>query len=317
MRRRATRAAAIGAAVLMLAPRPAGAAAYVLNVVATLPGLAAIAHEVGGKHVRVQALASAQEDPHFVEPRPTLMLALNRADLLVANGLDLEVGWLPPLQRSARNARIQLGGPGYVEAAQFVAALEVPQGKIDRSMGDLHAGGNPHFLNGPTSVQRIAHGLAARLAAADPAHADAYRDNATVFARAVKELAARQRRAFAELPVERRRAVAYHKSLAYLFDWLDLEEVGTIEPRPGVPPDPKHIKGLLGVMRQRGARLVVQEGYYPAGGISRTLARMANGALVVIPGAVNFAAHQDYLDYLADIAERLRAAAAPPPPPPR
>src|SRR5690349_5761679 len=118
-----------------------------VRVVATLPSLAALVQEVGGAEVEVQALAAPTEDPHYVDARPNLILKLNRADLLVVNGLELEIGWLPALQVAARNGKVQVGGPGYLDVSQFVTLLETPVGKVDRAMGDLHPGGNPHFLN--------------------------------------------------------------------------------------------------------------------------------------------------------------------------
>lgn len=151
--------------VTSLASTPAWAT---VEVVATLPSLASIVSEVGGPHVHVKALAAPNEDPHFVDARPNLVVALNRADLLVANGLELEEGWLPPLQIAARNSEILAGGAGFVEAAQFIEALEVPMARIDRSMGDLHPGGNPHFLNDPRRVAQVAVGLAKTLATLDP-----------------------------------------------------------------------------------------------------------------------------------------------------
>ena len=278
-----------------------------LHVVATFPSLATIVHEVGGSLVKVDSLSAEQGDPHYVDAQPQLMLPLNRADLLVANGLELELGWLPPLQKNARNPRIQAGAPGFVEAAQFVHVLEVPQVRIDRSMGDLHPGGNPHFLNSPAEVARIAHGVARQLALLDPDHADAFCANAKVFADALGELESRVRAKFMALPAERRRVIAYHKSLAYLFAWLGLEEAATLEPQPGIAPTPKHVVSVLRSMRARQVRLIVQEAYYPSHN-SRNLAKMAPAQLVVIPGNVNFRRHQSYLTFLEQIADSLYAA---------
>ncbi len=186
--------------VALLVLGVAGPAFGAVDVVATLPSLASIASEVGGAHVKVHALAAPNEDPHFVDARPSLMLALNKADLLISNGLELEEGWLPPLQIAARNAKIQVGGSGFVEAAQFIDALEVPMGRIDRSMGDLHPGGNPHFLNDPYRVAQIARGLGTTLATLDPKHAADFEANTARFCTALEDLAKVQRERFAALP---------------------------------------------------------------------------------------------------------------------
>ena len=278
-----------------------------VEVVATLPSLAAIASVVGGVHVKVRALAAPNEDPHFVDARPSLMLALNKADLLIANGLELEDGWLSPLQIAARNAKIQAGGSGFIEAAQFIDALEVPMGRIDRSMGDLHPGGNPHFLNDPHCVAQIADGLGKTLAVLDPDNAVEFEDNATRFCTALEVFAKAQRERFAALPAAKRQVVTYHKSMAYLLAWLQLGEIGTLEPRPGVSPDPAHVATLLGLMRSKKAGVIVQEEYYPSND-SKTLARLAQAQLVVIRGGVRFAAQESYMTYLQAIADDLFAA---------
>lgn len=292
---------------LLLVLGMAGPAWATVDVVATLPSIAAIVHEVGGAHVKVRALSAPNEDPHFVDARPNLMLALNRADLLVANGLELEDGWLPPLQIAARNPKIQAGGPGSAEAADFIDALEVPMGRIDRSMGDVHPGGNPHFLNDPRRVAQIAEGLGKILATLDPDHADDFQANAARFGATLEAFAKAQRERFAALSAAQRQVVTYHKSMAYVLSWLQLDEVGTLEPRPGVPPDPAHVATLLGLMRSKKAAVIVQEEYYPSND-SKTLARLARAQLVVVHGGVRFAAKESYMTYLQTIADDLFAA---------
>lgn len=280
-----------------------------LDIVATLPDLAAIAREIGGPAVDVTALAPPTQDPHYVDPRPNLILPLNRADLLVINGLELEVGWLPPLQVAARNGRIQTGGEGFFDASTAVTRLGVPQGKVDRAMGDIHPGGNPHFLFDPRAARQIVAALARRMSRLDPAKADTYRANAAAFDQRLAAFAEAQQKRFAALPAERRRVVAYHASLIYLFDWLDLTEAETVEPRPGIAPTPAHVARVLSRMKKDGIRVVVQEAYYPKK-TSETLARLAGGSVVVLPGGA--ADGQGYMDRLTAVADTLYAALAAP-----
>lgn len=278
-----------------------------VQIVATLPDLAAIAREIGGPDATVTALAPAGQDPHYVDPRPSLILPLARADLLIVNGLELEIGWLPPLQVAARNARIQPGGGGLFDASTVIERLGVPQGPIDRAMGDVHPGGNPHYTFDPRAARRVAAALAERLAAIDPPKAAGYRDRARAFDARLAAFAEAQRARFAALPAARRRVVSYHASLTYLFDWLGLSEAITIEPRPGIAPTPAHVARVLDLMKRDGIRAVVQESYYPRKA-SDTLARLAGAEVVVLPGGTP--EDTDYLTHLGHITDALYAALA-------
>lgn len=293
------------AASLLGALLPLASARAELQVVATLPDLAAIAREIGGAHVSVTALAPPSQDPHYVDPRPNLILPLNRADLLVINGLELEVGWLPPLQVAARNGRIQPGGDGWFDASSVVRRLGVPQGKVDRAMGDIHPGGNPHFLLDPRAARQVVAALTNRMVKLDPKRTEAYRANAAAFDQQLAAFAEAQRQRFAALPADQRRVVAYHASLIYLFDWLALDEAITVEPRPGIAPTPAHVARVLSLMKKQGIRVVVQEAYYPKK-TSETLARLAGGRVVVLPGGTPDG--QTYLTHLRGIADALYAA---------
>jgi zinc/manganese transport system substrate-binding protein len=268
-----------------------GPAAAALRIVATVPDLAAIASEVGGEHVTVMSLTRATQDPHFIDARPSLVLDLNRADLLVAVGLDLEVGWLPVLQNGARNARVQRGGRGFLDCSSLVRLLDVPAGPIDRSQGDVHPGGNPHYLRDPRAAAAVAAGIAARLAELDPARRAHYQERLAAF---------QVRLDAARAAVERRLAglrgapiLTYHGSWVYLADWLGLEVVGTLEPKPGVPPSPAHVARMLTLARERGVKLLLQEAYYPLA-TSRVVATRIPAALVALPGGTDFHGGQRY-----------------------
>lgn len=278
-----------------------------LEVVATLPDLAALAREVGGDAVAVTALVDPNEDPHYVDPKPSLVLPLNRADLLIVNGLELEVGWLPPLQVAARNGNIQTGADGYFDASSVVDRLNVPGGKVDRAQGDIHPGGNPHFVFDPRAAARIATALGDRMARLDPTHAEQYRANAKALHDRLDDLAERERARFAALPASQRQVVIYHDSLPYLADWLGLTPVAFVEPRPGIPPTPPHVAKVLQRMKKAEARVILQEAFYPKK-TSETLARLAGGRVVVLEGGARFGAGDTYSARITRVAEAIHAA---------
>ncbi|HOU54392.1 MAG TPA: metal ABC transporter substrate-binding protein [Myxococcota bacterium] len=279
---------------------PEGAVAR-LRVAATLPTLGAVVKEVGGDRVEVSVLASPEEDPHYVDPRPNLILVLNRADALVVNGLDLEVGWLPPLQAQARNGRIQTGAPGYLDASTLIPRLDVPTTPVDRAQGDIHPGGNPHYLFDARSLERVVRGVGEFLGRLDPEGAPEYGRRAETLAGSLEAFQREQAARIAALPVEKRRVVSYHRSFPYLYQWLGLEEVATIEPRPGIPPDPGHVARVLATMKATGARVIVQETWQPRN-TSQTLARLVGGTVVVLPGGVDLSRGESLLDHLRQVA---------------
>jgi zinc/manganese transport system substrate-binding protein len=282
--------------------RPAGAAGK-LHVVATVGDLGAIAREVLGAGGDVTVLARPTQDPHFVDARPNLILDLNRADALVSMGLDYEVGWLPVLIRGARNPRIQPGSPGYIVASQAVPVLEVPRGRIDRSMGDIHPGGNPHFTLDPRNGVRVARALAQSFGALSPDDRAAYQRNAEAFA---AQLAARETGWEALLaPHKGVPVVSYHKSLVYLTDWLGLEEAGTIEPKPGIPPTAAHVADLVTTMRARHVPLIIQERWYPSN-VAEQIASQTGARLVLIQGMTPDGGR--YADHIDDVVRAVAAA---------
>jgi zinc/manganese transport system substrate-binding protein len=279
------------------------------RVVATLPALAAMAQSVGKDLVDVDALAAPTEDPHFVDPRPNLILKLRDADLVIANGLELEVGWLPPLLIAARNAQVNVGGRGYLEAAAHVTRTDVSRQRIDRSMGDVHPGGNPHFWFDARAAADIMVAIGERLAELDPTNAKAFRTNAAGAAAELRAFAAEQAERFRRLPPDKRRVVTYHRSFPYLFEWLGLEELIAIEPRPGIAPDPAHVAKVLTTMRAEHVHVIVQEEFQPTN-TSTTLAQLGQGRLVVLPGGPRLSKGQSYRDFLNTLTEKLHDALA-------
>jgi len=288
---------------LLAAPAPAAAA---LRVVTTTEGLAALAREVGGDRVAVTSLSRGVQDPHFVDANPMLAVKLRDADLLVDVGLDLEVGWLPPLVNQSRNAAIQPGGPRRLTAATAVQVLDVPAGVVDRSAGDLHPGGNPHFLADPRRGVQVAGALAARLAELDPPGAAGYRARAAAFA---SRLEAAQVRWRSQLqPLAGRKIFVHHRTLTYFLDWTGLVSAGEMEPRPGTPPPSSHLADLVTLARKEGIKACVVENYYDTKA-DELVARLAGGTVVRIPGDVGGdPAATGYEAWLDLLVQRISAA---------
>jgi zinc/manganese transport system substrate-binding protein len=293
--------AAAAAALAAAAPAPARAAG--LHVVTTVPGLAALAQEVGGDRVQAESLAKGVADPHFVDANPMLAVKLRNADLLVDVGLELEIGWLPPLVTQSRNAEIQPGGKRRLTAASAIQVLDVPTGPVDRSMGDLHPGGNPHFLNDPRRGLKVAAAIAAKLAELDPAGAAKYQAN----------LAAFQKKADAAItgwnaqlaPLKGRKIFSQHRTLTYFLDWSGLVSAGEMEPRPGVPPPPSHLAELVVQAREQNVKEIVVENYYDTKSAD-AVARHSGAKLVLIPGDVGGEqAASTYLDYVGLMVNRI------------
>ena len=238
--------------LLAFAAVPAAAA---LKVFATVPEWGALAREIGGDQVQVFVATTALQDPHRIDAKPSLIARARSADLIIATGAELEIGWLPVVQRESGNARIQSGQPGYFEAAAQARMLEIPA-KLDRADGDVHAGGNPHINTDPRVFLKVADALAARLAQLDPANAVAYQAGHAAFAGRWRANLARWEKQAAALrgqPI-----MVQHKSFSYLLDWLGLKEVATLEPKPGVEASAAHLSRVLEQVRGQKPRWVIR-----------------------------------------------------------
>lgn len=296
-------AALLATATSLAAP----AARADLNVVTTTSDLAALAKAVGGDKVKVTALALPTQDPHFVDAKPTSALALSRADLLIAVGLELEVGWLPTLQIGSRNSKIHTGNPGYLDASRFVKLLEVPDVPVDRSQGDVHPGGNPHYLYDPRAAVLVARGISERMAQLDPKNAASYKAHLEKFTTELEQARAGWEKRLAGLrgaPV-----IAYHKTTAYLSDWLGFTTITFLEPKPGIPPNPAHMARVLALGKQKKARMVLQEDYYPDTH-SRLVASRIPAPLVVFPGGTDFRGGETYLQHMEKVVTHLEKGLA-------
>jgi zinc/manganese transport system substrate-binding protein len=283
----------------LLTASPAWAA---LKVVATVPALAALAREVGGGDAEVKSLTRSAQDPHFVDARPSLALDLNRADLLLVVGVELEVGWLPTLLTGARNQAIMNGGHGHLDCSQLVTLQEKHSGPVDRSMGDIHPGGNPHYLADPRVAAQVARGIATRMGELDPGHRAAFQSRLDAFLARLDIARAGWEKRLA--PFKGTPVVAYHRTWIYVASWLGLDEVGFLEPKPGIPPNPSHVAQLLTLARERKVRAVLQEEYYPDG-TSKLVAERIPAALVKVPGGPDFQGGQSYTDYVERLVTLL------------
>lgn len=244
------------------------------------------------------------EDPHYVDPRPNIVLTLSNADVVIVNGLELEVGWLPKLLVSARNTEIQVAAKGYIDASVVVAKLEVGASGADRRGGDIHVAGNPHYLYDPRNAAKVVGYVAERLSAIDPGGASVYAANGRRLALALNNFAAAQMRRFLAVDASKRKVITYHRSLSYLTDWLQITTVGTIEPKPGIAPDPGHVAMTLSAMKSQQCRTIVHEKYYPTA-TGATLAKLAGANVVLFSGGPNTAGQQTYLQHMQDLTDQL------------
>jgi zinc/manganese transport system substrate-binding protein len=232
----------------------------VVNVVATTEDLADLTRQVGGDRVRVEAIARGYQDPHFVEAKPSFILRLAKAHLLVAVGRELEAGWLPPLVQQSRNARIQVGAEGYLDASLTARILEIPSGQITRAMGDVHPLGNPHYWLDPGNGRHIAKAIADKLSAMAPSDAGYF---ASRYADFDKRLAEAEKRWDAMMaPYRGLKVVTYHRSWPNFTDRFGLDVIGYVEPRPGIPPSPRHMLDLIAEMKRQGVKILIVEPYF-------------------------------------------------------
>jgi len=238
----------------------AGEASAAVKVIATTEDLAAVVREVGGDRVTVEALARGYQDPHFVEAKPSFILKLHGADLLVVVGRELEQAWLPPLITQSRNAKIQPGAPGYLDASLGARILEIPTGQITRAMGDVHPLGNPHYWLSPDNGRHIAQAVQKKLTELSPKDADYFAQRYADFDRRLGD--AQKRWTAMIAPSRGLKAVTYHRSWSNFVDAFGIDVVGYVEPRPGIPPSPSHTLTLMQEMKRQNIKLILVEPYF-------------------------------------------------------
>ena len=235
-------------------------AASKLKIVTATTDLAEFASQVGGDRVEVDSIARGYQDPHFVEAKPSFLLKLRRADLLIVVGLQLEIGWLPPLINQCGNPNVQVGAKGYLDASQFAEILEVPTGVVTRAMGDVHPFGNPHYWLDPENGRRIALGISKKLAEMQPENASYFQERFQAFS---KRLDDGEKTWDAQMkPYRGRKVVTYHRSWPNFLKRFGIVSVGEIEPRPGIPPSPGHTVELIQMMKRDNVKIILVEPYF-------------------------------------------------------
>lgn len=244
---------------LTVALLPLTAAAKV-TVVTTLPVFASLVSEIGGDHVEVSSIARANQDPHFLDAKPSYVVALSRADLLVHSGLDLEIGWLPALLLQARNPKIQTGGPGDINTSQGLNIIEIAS-SADRSQGDVHPRGNPHTWLLPENGKLIAANIYKHLAQIDPDAESYYKSRFELFLKTLNGMLATNEASLKK--IKGLKIITYHKSLSYFSNFAGLDVVATVEPKPGIPPNSKHIDALIATIKSQGVKAILIEEFYP------------------------------------------------------
>ena len=260
----------------------AAPALAVLNVFATVPEWGALAEELGGDKVKIYTATNALQDPHHVEAKPSLIARARSADLVVATGAELEVGWLPLVLQQAGNPKVQPGKPGYFEATNYVTMLEKPA-RLDRAEGDVHPGGNPHIQTDPRNMGRVAAPLSARLAEIDPANAAYYQARSKAFTD--RWNAAITRWEGQAAPLKGVPVIVQHKAFTYLFDWLGMKEIAALEPKPGVEPTTAHLTDVLAILERQPVKMVIRAAYQ-SDRASQWIAERAKINIVVLPFTV-------------------------------
>jgi zinc/manganese transport system substrate-binding protein len=248
-----------------------------LNVVATLPWIGSAAKEIGKDKVNVVVLAKPSQDAHFLEAKPSMILAARKADILMYDGLDLEIGYLPLVIESSKNPKLMPGQPGNFDCSQFITVLEKPA-TVDRSMGDVHPLGNPHYHFSPSRVLRVAEGITKLLADLDKGNAGYYEANYKAFAERLRE----KEKQWHAVPLQGRKYIAYHKYFEYLADEFGFRFIGYLEPKPGIPPSAGHIEGLIETMKKERPTAILVS---PANGLQEAelLSAKTGVKVIVIP----------------------------------
>jgi zinc/manganese transport system substrate-binding protein len=265
-----------------------------LSVMTSTEDLAALVREVGGDHVTVESIAKGYQDPHVVEAKPSFMMKLNRADLLAVVGRELEIGWLPPLVTQSRNARIQVGGAGYLDASLDAQILELPTGQVTRAMGDVHPQGNPHYWLDPENGRRIARTVQQKLAQLRPADAAYFAQRLADFERRLTE--AERRWQARTGPLKGLKVVTYHRSWPNFAAYFGFDVVGYVEPKPGIPPSPAHTLELIQLIKRQGVRLILVEPYFDLK-TPNAVARETGAKVLVMAPSVG--AEKEITDYFA------------------
>ncbi len=271
----------------------ASAQAAGLKVVTSTEDLAALSREVGGDKISVESIAKGYQDPHYVEAKPSFILKLHSADLLVVVGRELEIGWLPPLLQQSRNEKIQVGSRGYLDASLTVKILDIPQGQITRAMGDVHPLGNPHYWLDPGNGRRIAQAILAKLSELQPTDAAYFAQRFADFDKRLGEAEKRWDAAMA--PFKGTKIVTYHRSWPNFVERFGLDVIGYVEPKPGIPPSPQHTIDLIAEMKKVKATVILVEPYFDLK-TPNSVARETGAKVIVLSPSVG--SEKEITDYI-------------------
>lgn len=288
--------------MMVLTGLSAGPAAARLRVVTTTADLAYFANVIGGDAAEVQSILKGYQDPHFAAAKPSYMVAVSRADLVLAVGLDLEIGWFPLILQGARNPSVMPGNPGFLDCSQFIEPIEVPAGGADRSKGDLHPKGNPHYWLDPQRAIAVARGIAARMEQLEPASGATFKAGLARLEEEIRQAEEEVRSLLHSTPLPP--IVTYHVTYSYFFERFGLHAVAYIEPKPGIPPSPGHVTNLHEILsRLPSPPVFLVEPYYDPD-IPKNLAAKVRGRAAIVPSSVGGTdGAQTYRDMLTTLAK--------------
>lgn len=273
-----------------------------LNVLTSSTNLKSLTKYIAGDRIQLESILKGQQDPHFLSPKPSYMLKARTADLLIFIGMDLEIGWLPSIIEGARNPRIQKGKIGYLDTSQFIQALSIPEGKIDRFFGDIHPYGNPHFLLDPVRAVQVSKGITQRLSRVDPENGDYYVKNYKLFEKNIKNKIKIWKKRIKDSTVQK--IVSYHSSFEYFLDKFQINLTGLIEEKPGIPPSAKHILKLIKKMKESQTSCILMSSFYSNKRVNKIKQSVPTHIEVV---AIEVGAFQKVTDYFLVIEGIVQA----------
>ena len=292
-------------AILIALILPAAASAPPLKVVTTTTDLEALTKTVAGPLAEVSAIAKGTQDPHQIEAKPSFMVRLRDADLVLAHGLELESAWIAPLIQGARNPKIAVGSNGYFELGEKLTPIGVPNGPVSRAQGDVHPGGNPHFHLDPLRLGLAAVLVADRLGELDPANRATYAKNAKAYQEKLKQKAKDWKARLTKTHVTQ--TVTYHKTLDYFFDFFGIQNPIQLEPRPGIPPTAAHLLNVIEIMRKQKIKLVLIENYFAEKAGDKVKNEVKDSRILAVPvsvgGAPGIASGEDLIERLVKTIE--------------
>lgn len=291
-------------ALILLFLLPTGSVATAgdqLNVVASLPTLKSIAELIGGDKINAFAIATGYQNPHFVDPKPSYILKLSKADMFITVGLDLEIGWVPSLLQSSRNAKIQPGGEGYVDASKGIKLLQVPS-TVDRAKGDIHVYGNPHYWLDPLRGKQIASNVCETLMKLSPENGEYFLANLEEFNNQIDQKTAgwvKKMAPFKGLPI-----IAYHNEWPYLEERFGFTILDYLEPKPGIPPTPGQLVKVISTMKSNKVPIIITSPYFTMDA-AELVARQTGATIAVLAPSVEaepeIKTYYDLFDYNVDL----------------